>query len=52
MAEKKSKKRNITIIVSDKIFTEFDKKCKDLEISKSEILKRCIRQFIEEGKGY
>ena len=51
-ATTKAKKRNITIIVSDKIFTDFDKKCKELEVTKSEVLKRYIREFIAEGKGY
>jgi len=46
-----SKKTNrLHFRLSEKMLVEFNKKCKEEEVTKSEVLRECIRRFLKKKK--
>lgn len=41
------KDKQITFQISEKMLKRFNEKCKEKEVTKSEILRSCINKFIE-----
>ena len=45
------KDKRIFIMVSEKMLKDFTKICKKNEVTKSEIIRECIRKYIKKNKG-
>ena len=43
------KNKKVTVMISDDMLKKFTKKCNETGLSKSEILRRCISNFIRKG---
>ena len=44
------KNKQITFQLSEKMLNDFNEKCKEQEVTKSEVLRDFIRKFIEKSK--
>ena len=42
----KRKDRKITVMVSENMLKKFTQKCNEIEVTKSEVIRRCIINFI------